>query len=363
MQRKRLREYGMSVGELPTGEWNSITDVPSVAVGHVTLHPESGYAEGVCTGVTAILPHEGNWFRQKVAAASHVINGFGKTTGLVQLQELGVIESPILLTNTFGVPAATEGALQVMLERDDAIGDRTGSLNVVVGECNDSYLNDMRGLHVRPEHAREAIRQAKRGPVAEGCVGAGTGMVCFGWKGGIGTASRRIEVDGKAYHVGVLVLSNFGVKQDLTVLGHPVGKLLTDCSGKREQQTTPDGSIMIVIATDLPMCSRQLQRLAKRAAFGLARTGSIAHHGSGDIVIAFSNGNRIPHDPEQGLLTMRVLREDGPFMSQCFRAAVEATEEAILNSLFLAETTTGRLGRTVEALPVETVLEIIRTRR
>ncbi|MGB0089960.1 MAG: P1 family peptidase, partial [Planifilum fulgidum] len=222
MARKRLRDYGLGAGVLPTGKENAITDVEGVWVGHCTLWQ----GEEVRTGVTAILPHPGNLFREKVPAAVHVINGFGKTAGLVQVEELGTLESPILLTNTFSVPAVTEGALQYLMERDAGIGEGAGSVNVVVAECNDSYLNDMRGLHVRPEHAREALRRARGGPVEEGCVGAGTGMVCFGWKGGIGTSSRRISAGGDPYHIGVLVLSNFGKREDFHLLGVPVGRRL-----------------------------------------------------------------------------------------------------------------------------------------
>lgn len=358
MSRKRLRDYGFTVGKLPTGQYNSITDVPGVSVGHVTLHEDRPDA-CVRTGVTAILPHQGDWFREKTVAAAHVINGFGKTAGLVQVDELGVIESPIMLTNTFGVPAVTEGTLRYMLAQDNGIGDRDGSLNVVTGECNDSLLNDMRGLHVRPEHAMEAIRQgwaATDRRVSEGAVGAGTGMVCFGYKGGIGTSSRQVEADGSIYHFGVLVLTNFGLGEDLTILGKPVGEFLR---AKPEEARDNDGSIIIVVGTDLPMDARQLKRIARRAGFGLARTGSIAHHGSGDIVIAFSNGNRIPHTPDSGVLELRVVREDGRLMSDCFRAVVEATEEAIYNSLFMAETTSGRQGRTIAALPVEEVLAVL----
>lgn len=360
MNRKRLREYGLQVGQLPTGKWNSITDVPDVRVGHATVSSGNGLGQEVCTGVTAILPHQGNLFREKVCASSFVINGFGKTTGLVQIQELGVIESPIMLTDTFGVPAVTEGAIRYMMQQDDCIGDSSGSLNVVTGECNDSFLNEMRGLHVRPEHALQAIQAAKRAPIEEGCVGAGTGMVCFGWKGGIGTSSRKIEVEDQSFHIGVLVLTNFGTSKDLMILGSPIGHhLIPDqLSGQAKK---PDGSIMIIVGTDLPMSSRQLHRLAKRAGFGLARTGSIAHHGSGDIVIAFSNGNRIPHNPEGNFQTYKSIREDGPLMSLCFRAVVEATEESILNSLCMASTTTGRLSRTIQALPMEQVLPMIRT--
>ncbi|MFB6365560.1 P1 family peptidase [Paenibacillus elgii] len=313
------------------------------------------------TGVTAILPHPGDWFREKTVAAAHVINGFGKTAGLVQVDELGVIEPPIMLTNTFGVPAVTEGTLRYMLAQDDGIGDRDGSLNVVTGECNDSLLNDMRGLHVRPEHAMEAIRRGREATgtgrrVSEGAVGAGTGMVCFGYKGGIGTSSRQVEVEGVIYHFGVLVLTNFGLGEDLTILGKPVGESLR---AKPEEARDNDGSIIIVVGTDLPMDARQLKRIAKRAGFGLTRTGSIAHQGSGDIVIAFSNGNRIPHTPASGILELRVVLEDGRLMSDCFRAVAEATEEAIYNSLFMAETTSGCEGRTIAALPVEEVLALL----
>ncbi|TVY08866.1 DmpA family aminopeptidase [Paenibacillus cremeus] len=357
MSSNRFRHYGLPVGKLPTGPSNSITDVPGVTVGHVTLH-SNDQDKCIRTGVTAILPHQGNLFRQKVAAAAHVINGFGKTTGLVQVHELGCIESPIMLTNTFAVPAVTEGTLQYMMELDAGIGDWDGSINVVTGECNDKVLNDMRGLHVRPEHAVEAIHKALQGEVVEeGSVGAGTGMVCYGWKGGIGTSSRMVEVGDQPYHLGVLVLSNFGAGEDLTILGRPVGKFLK----KREEEGhSQDGSIIIVVGTDLPMDSRQLQRIAKRAVFGLGRTGSVANHGSGDIVIAFSNGNRIPHTPESSFITMQAVREDGPVISACFRAVAEATEEAIYNSLFTAQKTIGRNGTLIPALPVNEVVAMLR---
>jgi D-aminopeptidase len=350
MQRKRLREYGFTVGQLPPGRRNCITDVPGVRVGHVTLNHAHGTHPNVCTGVTAILPHTGNLFREKVPAATYIINGFGKTTGSIQVEELGTLEAPLMLTNTFSVPAVTEGTLRWMMELDSGIGDDAGSVNIVVGECNDSYLNDMRGLHVRPEHAVLAIQEALQNgeSVKEGSVGAGTGMVCFGWKGGIGTASRQIRTDGAVYHIGTLVLTNFGKREDLTVLGVPVGRLLDH----KAAEIRWDGSIMIIIATDLPMTSRKLKRLCKRAALGLSKTGSIAHHGSGDIVIAFSNGNRIPHSPENALREIQCIAEDGPLISECFRAVVETTEEAIYNSLFMATTSHGRSGLVIHALRV-----------
>lgn len=382
MPRKRLRQWGLQVGEMQPGSYNNITDVPGVRVGHVTVTSGDGSSD-VRTGVTCILPHGRDLFREKVVAASHVINGFGKTTGLVQVNELGALEAPILLTNTFSVPAVTQGTMEYMLGEDSEIGDSAGSLNVVVGECNDSYLNDMRGMHVQPHHAVEAIHKARAmtspGPIEEGAVGAGTGMVCFGWKGGIGSASRKIVLDNDVYHLGMLVLTNFGVAADLTILGQPVGKsglssqtnlpepqsgashslnhTQTATDGSGSSSINSDGSIILVMATDLPLDSRQLQRLAKRAAFGLARVGSIAHHGSGDIVIAFSTANKIPHRHVQHNHLVQVLAEDGPAISQSFRAVVEVAEEAILNSLFMADTTVGKRGRVIEGVPVERLIK------
>lgn len=358
MTKKRLRDYGFSIGTLPTGPSNSITDVKGVRVGHVTLNNPDGTKQGICTGVTAILPHTGNLFREKVPAAIHVINGFGKTAGSIQVEELGTLEAPLMLTNTFSVSSVMEGTLQYMMQRDHGIGDDAGSINIVVGECNDSYLNDMRGLHVHSEHALLAIQEAMQHGenVIEGNVGAGTGMICFGWKGGIGTASRRIMVNEIPYHIGTLVLTNFGKQEDLTILGVPVGKLLQ----QKTQDIMQDGSIMMIIGTDLPMTSRQLKRLCKRAAMGLAKTGSIAHHGSGDIVIAFSNGNRLSHSSDNELQEIKAIAEDGSLISECFRAVVETTEEAIYNSLFMATTTYGRADRVIHALPVEKVIPLLK---
>lgn len=384
---RRFRTWAGTVGTLPTGAHNHISDVPGVRVGHVTLDPSAGFPPSIHTGVTAVLPHPGNWFTEKVCATAHVINGFGKTTGLVQVMELGELESPILLTNTFSVPAVTEGAIRYMLGRNADIGNGAGSLNVVVGECNDSYLNDMRGLHVRPEHASAAIQAALSAPsLAEGCVGAGAGMRCFGWKGGIGSASRVVTFDlpdeaaVSADHrpgrtdggetagarrsatgpmkgtIGVLVLTNFGVPEDLTILGRPVGKALRPPVQPKPSEQ-PDGSVMVVLATDLPFTVDQLQRLCKRVAFGLARTGSIAHHGSGDVVIAFSTTARRPMVGRSDRL-LYALRE-GEMLSRCFRAVVEATEEAVFNSLCAAVTTVGREGRVATALPMDKVQHLL----
>lgn len=330
----KVRELGVKIGMLSCGAKNCITDVPGVMVGHVTLdYPLNDLGtEHACTGVTAILPHQGNPFKEKVVAASYVINGFGKTTGLVQVNELGLLESPIMLTNTFGVPAVTQGTLQYMLEENPEIGETTGTINVVVGECNDSFLNSIRLFPIKPEHAIEAIKKASNELAEEGAVGAGKGMVCFGYKGGIGSSSRKVE----EYTVGCLVLSNFGKEEEFK--GFRRGDGL---------KGTSDGSIIIVLATDAPFSDRQLQRLAKRCGIGLGRTGSHFHHGSGDIVIAFSTAHKIPHFSEEKVESRIQLREDHSIMNQFFAATAEATEEAILNSLSQAVTTKGRAGRIV----------------
>lgn len=332
----KIRENGIKIGKLSTGENNCITDVAGVMVGHVTLdYPldESG-TEYACTGVTAILPHQGNLFKEKVAAASYVINGFGKTTGLIQVNELGLLESPILLTNTFAVPAVTQGMIEYMLADNPEIGETTGTLNVVVGECNDSYLNSIRLFPVKPEHAIEAIKKASDQRAEEGAVGAGKGMVCFGFKGGIGSSSRTVD----GYTIGCLVLSNFGKEEEFLYFRESEAKGLTE---------TSDGSIIIILATDAPLSDRQLLRLSKRCGIGLGRTGSHYSHGSGDIVIAFSTAQQVAHFANEKIETRIQIREDHPIMNQLFTGAAEATEEAILNSLSQAVTTKGRAGRVV----------------
>lgn len=377
--RGKVRQWGIEIGRLPIGLKNCITDVADVRVGHTTLDyplPSEAGNEGkeskqgyACTGVTAILPHGGNLFREKVPAASYVLNGFGKTTGLVQIDELGTIESPIMLTNTLSVPAVTQGALRYMLAETPEIGDSASTINIVTAECNDGYLNSIRELLVTPEHALEALRNASNTQVTEGAVGAGKGMVCFGYKGGIGSSSRIVKVEGSEDHytVGCLVLSNYGKKeefqldrywpgmQDFHSHGkhgiHQENSLHSSqdesCSASSGPQT--DGSIIIVLATDAPLSDRQLKRVAKRCGIGLGRTGSHFSHGSGDIVIAFSTVNRILHFSDQHVQSSTQLRDNHPTMNLLFTAAAEATEEAILNSLTQAETTYGRNGRAVDA--------------
>ena len=314
----------------PRGERDLITDVPGVKVGHVTLK------EGdVHTGVTAVLPHGGNCFQDKVMAGVSVINGFGKSVGLIQIQELGTIETPILLTNTLSVGTACEELTRYMLEGNPDIGVTTGTVNCVVTECNDGRLNDIRGLHVRPEHVRQALESASE-DFEEGAVGGGTGMVCLGLKGGIGSASRRVEVDGQTYTVGALVMSNFGAPGNL-IIG---GKHYDTNLGREERKD--EGSIIMLLATDIPLNERQLSRLAKRSMVALGRVGSYCGNGSGDIAIAFTTANRLPHYSEKNILETRMFYDEN--IDRVFVAGVEAVEEAIISSLYHAETTTGVRG-------------------
>ncbi len=323
-------------GTLPKGEKDLITDVPGVKVGHCTL--QSG---AVQTGVTAILPHGGNCFLEKCPAAAHVINGFGKSAGLTQVQELGTLETPIVLTNTLSVGTALTALVRRMLAENPDIGVTTGTVNPVVMECNDGRLNDIRGLHVREEHVFAALDAAAE-DFEEGALGAGTGMVCYGHKGGVGSASRRVTPGDTAYTVGALVLSNFGALADLTIAGEPVGRRLA-----AEKQEPDRGSIIVVLATDLPLSARQLSRLARRAQNGIARTGTITGNGSGEIVLAFSTANRIPHYPAAPTLAGEFLHED--YMDHAFRAAVEAVEESVVSSLLHAKTN-GMTEKNIRAL-------------
>lgn len=351
-QSARPRELGISIGVLPTGKLNAITDVFGVKVGHTTLI--SG--EKVRTGVTAILPFAGNIFQQKVPAAVFVGNGFGKLAGSTQVMELGTLESPVILTNTLGVATAMEAVIDYTLQQKG--NEQVYSVNAVVGETNDSYLNDIRGRHVQKADVLRAIENADDGAVAEGSVGAGTGTVCFQFKGGIGTASRQLPAALGGYTVGVLVQTNFGGV--LQVDGVPVGEELNKFYLREQLTKKEDGSCMIVVATDAPLDSRNLGRLAKRAFMGLAKTGGIAHNGSGDYVIAFSTDStlRVPHNSKEKKQTLSLLTNDA--VSPLFMAAIEATEEAIINSLFAATTTKGIDGHTAEALPVEKVIAILK---
>lgn len=376
-RRPRVREAGINVGVLPVGPLNAITDVSGVMVGHATVVR----GENIRTGVTAILPHHGNLFREKVPAAIFVGNGFGKLLGSTQVNELGEIETPILLTSTLSVPRVADALLDYMLSLPG--NEEAQSVNPVVAETNDGYLNDIRGRHISREDVFNAIKSAKGGTVEEGSIGAGAGTVAFGFKGGIGTASRKLPAKLGGYTVGILVQTNFGGV--LTINGAPVGRelgkyylkdelasaALAKCHGYDSRQppcypNTPDGSIIIVIATDAPVESRNLSRMAARAMLGLARTGAAGSNGSGDYAIAFSTSPelriQIPSEPaaRNQPRNFKVLSNDS--MSPLFLAVIEATEEAIYNSLFRATSTTGR-GHTVEALPLDRTLEILRSHK
>ena len=349
-QNKRLRDYGIEIGVLKPGLNNAITDVEGVKVGHTTIIK----GDSVRTGVTAILPHPGNIFQLKVPAAIYLGNGFGKLTGYSQVKELGNIETPIILTNTLSVPVASNALISYTLE--DPENRNVRSVNSVVGETNDGWLNDIPGRHVKETHVLHAIRRAKAGPVEEGNVGAGTGTSCFQYKGGIGTSSRIIPKAFGGYKLGVLVQTNFGGVFELN--GVAIAKELDNYS--RAFTYDVDGSCMIVVMTDAPLGSRNLERLAKRAMMGLAKTGGIASNGSGDFVIAASTAknNLIPYQSNTRYNETKELRND--VISPLFLAVIEATEEAILNSLFAAKTMKGRDGHELKALPIDKVLEIMK---
>ncbi len=355
----RARDLGIRVGIFEPGEFNAITDVAGVRVGHSTVVSPPN----VRTGVTAILPHSGNAYTSRVPAAIHVGNGFGKLLGVTQVRELGELESPILLTCTLCVWKAADALVGWMLEQDGM--ENVRSLNALVGETNDGGLNDIRSRPIEASHVVAALESASDGPVTEGAVGAGAGTVAFGWKGGIGTSSRRLPESLGGYTVGVLVQSNFGGV--LQIDGAPVGQELGQFafSEQLRGEAGPDveddeqewGSIMIVVATDAPLSERNLERVAARAIMGLSRTGSFASNGSGDYVIAFSTASGVRRSPRDAVRAFDQVAN--PSMSPLFQATVEATEEAIYNSLFAAETVTSN-GRTVEALPVDETLAVLR---
>lgn len=350
-QTKRPRELGIRIGILTPGPQNAITDVPGVLVGQSTIVK----GDSVRTGVTAILPHGGNLFQEKVPAAIYTGNGFGKLTGVTQVEELGTIETPVILTNTLSVSTAMDAVIDYTLHQKG--NENVRSVNAVVGETNDGWLNDIRGRHIQKSDVSAAIMQAGTGKVAEGNTGAGTGTVCFGFKGGIGTASRKLPASLGGYMIGVLVQTNFGGV--LQIDGVPVGEELKKFYLEDELSRKEDGSCMIVLATDAPLDSRNLERLAKRAFLGLGKTGGIAHNGSGDYVIAFSTDSslRVLHQPSFPKKNVSLLNNDA--VSPLFLAAIEATEEAIINSLFAARTTIS-CGHTVEALPVEKVMSLMK---
>jgi len=358
--RPRASDLGLKVGILPAGPLDAITDVAGVEVGQKTIVG----GDNIRTGLTAVLPHSGNLYREKVPGAIFVSNGFGKLVGSTQVEEMGDIETPILLTSTTSVPRVADALISYMLALPG--NEEVLSINPVVGETNDGYLSDIRGRHITPDDVFAAIKDAKGGAVEEGAVGAGTGTVVFGWKGGIGTSSRRLPASLGGYTVGALVQTNFGGV--LTIAGAPVGQELGQYYLRQELQHAgtgkdkADGSCMMVIATDAPMDARNLKRLAARAWLGVARTGSSASNGSGDYAIAFSTAAqvRIRGNDQTPTRKIEVLNNDA--MSPLFLAAIEATEEAVYNSMFRATTMTGN-GHTVEALPIARTVQILKLHR
>jgi D-aminopeptidase len=348
----RPRTMGIQIGVLSPGPLNAITDVKGVKVGHETIVK----GKDIRTGVTAILPHDGNIFQDKVPAAIYIGNGFGKLAGYSQVAELGNLETPIILTNTLNVPIAADAVIDYVLGLKG--NENVRSVNPVIGETNDGRLNDIRGRHVKKKDVIQAIKKAKSGAVEEGNTGAGTGTICFGWKGGIGTASRKLPESAGGYTVGVLIQSNFGGV--LQIDGVPIGEELDQYYMKgRLTEDNPDGSIMVVVATDAPLEARNLKRLAKRAMLGIAKAGGIASNGSGDYVIAFSTHEdlRVPYRAPGPIQNKPALHND--YMSPLFMATIEATEEAIINSLFAADAASGN-GYTIEELPVDKVIELMK---
>ncbi len=377
--RPHIQDLSIQIGKYESGEWNAITDVPGVKVGHITIMEGTGSlipGQGpVRTGATVVIPRDDVW-HHKVPAGAYILNGTGEMTGLAWIAESGFLEYPIALTNTLNVPRVADGVMSWMIKQYPDIGIRDDTLTPVVAECDDSRLNDSQGRHVSPEDVVQALDEATSGPVAEGSVGAGTGMVSYQFKGGIGTASRILPPEKGGYRIGVLVNANHGRRHELTIAGIPVGRLYVEedptiakdgvtnvpplsVKDFHPQKRQDSGSIIIIVATDAPLDARQLVRLSKRATVGLARTGSISHHGSGDFVLAFSTGNSIPHYPTDPTFVMTHLADT--HLNAIFQATVEATEEAILNALLQAKTVTGRDDRRFEAISIEQLRSILAT--
>lgn len=363
----RIRELGIYESKLPSGPHNAITDVAGVAVGHFTFIQGDGAWSGngpFRTGVTVVLPHEGNLYEDKVTAVTHTINGFGKVYGFEQVRELGTVETPIALTGTLNVPRVADALMTIAIEQNPHIGlgfpesGRQGypSVNPVVGETSDGFLSDLQARPIGLAEVRTALSNASPGAVTEGTVGAGTGTSCFGWKGGIGSASRVLPKRAGGFTIGALAQTNYGSPDELIISGVPIGQHLQPPKPENRQE---DGSIMIILATDAPFDTRQLGRLCQRAAFGLARTGSTCHGGSGDFVIAFSTTNRVP-DRTTKLQVERAIFYEQPVMSLLGLAVIEAVEEAIYNSLLMATTVIGRDGNTRYGLPADEVVRVMR---
>ena len=357
VKRVRMRDLGLRLGRFRRGRHNAITDVGKVRVGHSTII-HGGHGSGPArTGVTAILPNE-DVFARRVIGSGFVLNGSGEVSGLTQVQEWGLIETPILLTNTLSVGLVSDATVKAMIRDNPGIGSEHDVIIPVVGECDDSWLNDIAGRHVRAEHAAEAISNAKGGRVPEGNVGGGTGMITCDFKGGIGTSSRKLPLQYGGFTIGVLVMSNFGHMRDLRMDGFPVGELLEPKFGDYYRRQSSYGSIIAVLATNAPLLPHQLGRLSKRVALGIGRVGSYAANGSGEIIIAFSTTNTVKRDPRRMIADVRFLLDAS--IDPLYAAAVECTEEAILNALCMAEPMTGVDGHHVPALPLREVKQILR---
>nr|WP_217910022.1 P1 family peptidase [Pseudenhygromyxa sp. WMMC2535] len=362
-----MRELGVHIGRYPPGRYNAITDVPGVQVGHCTLISGEGPLRAgvgpVRTGVTAILPNRGQVFDQRVVGSGFILNGAGEVSGLTQVMEWGLIETPIVLTNTLSVGTCSEAVVDWMLRAHPGIGVDHDVVIPVVGECDDSWLNDAAGRHVRLEHVHHAIANARGGHVEMGSVGGGTGMVCCDLKGGIGSSSRRLPVEEGGFTLGVLVMSNFGVLEDLRIDGAAVGRELAARAEFQEKDRRVDnyGSIIAVIATNAPLLAHHLQRLCKRVALGIGRAGSWAAHGSGEIVVGFSTANKVPRESREMTYKMKILLDQR--MNPLYRAAVEATEEAIMDSLCMSSGMMGHSGHFAPGLPMEGFAELMEAAR
>jgi len=363
--RRRARALGIRIGQYPPGRFNAITDVPGVRVGHSTIIRGEGQlkpGEGpVRTGVTAVLPHAGNVFTDRAVASGFVLNGAGEVSGLMQVMEWGLIETPILLTTTLSIGTVSDATVEYMVAHNPGIGDQHDVVIPVVGECDDSWLNDAAGRHVRAEQVSAAIDDAKTGPVAEGNVGGGTGLITCDFKAGIGTSSRRLPQHEGGYTVGALVTSNFGRIEDLRIDGVPVGEIIAPRFASVPKRQAVFGSIVVVVGTNAPLLPHQINRLCKRAALGAGRVGSYAVHGSGEFVIGFSNANSVPRETRKMVYRLKALLDRS--IDPLFKAAVEATEEAIINSMCMAETMEGHSGHVAPALPLDEVAELVRRYR
>jgi D-aminopeptidase len=360
-KRVRARELGLPLGRFKTGRHNAITDVEGVLVGHSTIIQGEGPLRPghgpVRTGVTAILPNRRDIFMERMTGGGFVLNGAGEVSGMTQLMEWGLVETPILLTNTMAVGAVSDAVTRHMVEQNPGIGDEHDVIIPIVGECDDSYLNDISGRHVKREHVYEAIRTASEGPVAEGNVGGGTGMLTCDFKGGIGTSSRKLPEALGGYTLGVLVMSNFGKMHNLRVGGLPVGEVLAEKFKGVARRTQNYGSIITVVATDAPLLSHQLNRVCKRVALGIGRVGSYAAHGSGEIVVGFSTANVIPRRTQKMVYKLKILLDQR--LDPLYEAVMEATEEAILNAMCMATSMTGVNGNFVPALPLDEVRRFV----